>query len=112
MGVQVKSFYLYRTEDESGISGTGRVAQGFVSDNGKAALFWLSAHPSVTVYDSVGEVQAIHGHSGKTELRYEPDFKRAFNEMKEALKGVSLLDAVAARLPTEGAASKMLDDAE
>lgn len=108
----MKAFYLYRTEDESGISGTGRVAQGFVADNGKAALFWLSQHPSVTVYDSVGEVQAIHGHSGKTELRYEPDYKRAFNEMKEALKGISLLDAAGSRLPPEGAASKMLDDPE
>ena len=108
----MKSFYLYRTEHESGISGTGRVAQGFVADNGKAALFWLSQHPSVTVYDSVGEVQAIHGHSGKTELRYEPDYKRAFNEMKEALKGISLLDAAGSRLPPEGAASKMLDDPE
>jgi hypothetical protein len=108
----MKSFYLYRTEDESGISGTGRVAQGFVADNGKAALFWLSEHPSVTVYDSVGEVQAIHGHSGKTELRYEPDYKRAFNEMKEALNGATLLDAVSGRLPHEGASKKMLDDTE
>jgi hypothetical protein len=106
----MKSFYLYRTEDESGISGTGRVAQGFVADNGKAALFWLSEHPSVTVYDSVGEVQAIHGHSGKTELRYEPDYKRAFNEMKAALSGASLLDAVSGRLPHEGASKKMLGD--
>lgn len=106
----MKSFYLYRTEDSSGISGTGRVAQGFVADNGKTSLFWLSDHPSVTVYDNVGEVQAIHGHSGKTELRYEPDYKRAFNEMKEALKGVSLWDATLARLPPEGAAAKMLDE--
>jgi hypothetical protein len=29
----MKIFYLNRTEDESGISGTGRVAQGFIFDN-------------------------------------------------------------------------------
>lgn len=108
----MKCFYLYRTEDESGISGTGRVAQGFIADNGKAALFWLSEHPSVTIYDSVGEVQAIHGHNGKTELRYEPDYKRAFNEIKEAARSVTLLEAMAARLPTEGAASKMLSPSD
>ena len=49
----MKIFYLNRTEDESGISGTGRVAQGFVFDNGKVAVTWLSEHPSVTVYDSI-----------------------------------------------------------
>lgn len=107
----MKVFYLYRAEDESGISGTGRVAQGFVADNGRAALFWLSEHPSVTVYDSVGEVQAIHGHSGKTELRFEPDYKRAFNEIKSALDA-SLLDAAVPRLPPEGSARKMLAAAD
>lgn len=104
----MKVFYLYRAEDESGISGTGRVAQGFVADNGKVSLFWLSEHPSVTVYDSVGEVQAIHGHSGKTDMRFEPDYKRAFHEMKAALDGVSLLDVGISRLPPEGAARKMI----
>ena len=105
----MKVFYLYRTEDESGVSGTGRVAQGFVADNGKVSLFWLSEHPSVTVYDSIGEVQAIHGHGGKTELRFEPDWKRAFNEVKAALDGVSLLELTTPRLPPEGASRKILD---
>ncbi len=103
----MKVFYLYRAEDESGISGTGRVAQGFVADNGRVSLFWLSEHPSVTVYDSVGEVRAIHGHSGKTELRFEPNYKRAFNEIKSALDS-SLLDAAVHRLPPEGTAHKIL----
>ena len=48
----MKVFYLNRVEDESGISGTGRVAQGFIFDNGKVAVTWLSEHPSVTVYDN------------------------------------------------------------
>ena len=47
----MKMFYLKRGEDESGVSGTGRVAQGFIFDNGKVAVTWLSEHPSVTVYD-------------------------------------------------------------
>ena len=66
--MSMKIFYLKREEDESGISGTGRVAQGFVFDNGKVAVTWLSEHPSVTIYDSIGEVHAIHGHGGKTEV--------------------------------------------
>ena len=51
----MKIFYLNRLEDESGVSGTGRVAQGFIFDNGKVALTWLSEHPSVTIYDNPTE---------------------------------------------------------
>ena len=108
----MKIFYLWRNEDESGISGTGRVAQGFVADNGKVALFWLSEHPSVTVYDNIGEVNAIHGHAGKTEVRREPDYKRAFNEVTEAIRNLTLLDVAVGRLPIEGAANKMLKEPE
>ena len=72
----MKIFYLKRLEDESGVSGTGRVAQGFIFDNGKVAVTWLSEHPSVTIYDSIGEIHAIHSHEGKTEIIMEPDYKR------------------------------------
>lgn len=106
----MKCFYLWRTEDESGISGTGRVAQGFIADNGRVSLFWLSEHPSVTVYDNIGEVKAIHGHSGKTEVRMEPDYKRAFNELKSAVTGTTLMDAALKNLPVGGAASSILDN--
>lgn len=105
----MKVFYLQRKEDESGVSGTGRIAQGIVFDNGKVALTWLSDHPSVTVYDNVGEVRAIHGHEGKTELVMEPDWKRAFNEVKSAIKGISLSATIKEKLP-EGAETKDLLD--
>jgi hypothetical protein len=104
----LKVFYLHRLEDESGISGTGRIAQGFVADNGRVALFWLSEHPSVNLYDSIGDIQTIHGHEGKTEMRFEPDYKRAFNEVTSALDTLTLPELVASRLPPEGAASKIL----
>ena len=104
----MKIFYLNRVEDESGISGTGRVAQGFVADNGKVALFWLSEHPSVTIYDNIGEVRAIHSHEGKTDLIFDPEWKRAYGEVASALEGVSVLEMVQSRLPAEGAAAKLL----
>lgn len=108
----MKCFYLWRTKDESGVSGTGRVAQGFIADNGKVSLFWLSEHPSVTIYDNIGEVKAIHGHAGNTEVRMEPDWKRAFNEIKSAISDVSLLDVATKRLPVEGAAASVLKEPE
>ena len=105
----MKVFYLQRREDESGVSGTGRIAQGIVFDNGRVALTWLSDHPSVTVYDNIGEVRAIHGHEGKTEVVMEPDWKRACGEIKAALAGIDVRSLVVDRLP-EGAESRDLLD--
>lgn len=94
-----KLFYLQRIEDESGISGTGRIAQGVIFDNGKVALTWLSDTPSTGVYDSIGDVRSIHGHAGKTEVVMEQDWKRSFNELKSALHNIDLTGVVCDRLP-------------
>lgn len=94
-----KLFYLQRIEDESGISGTGRIAQGVIFDNGKVALTWLSDTPSTGVYDSIGDVRSIHGHEGKTEVVMETDWKRTFNELKSALNNIVLTDIVCDRIP-------------
>ena len=64
----MKLFELRRTEDESGVSGTGTVAQGVIFDNGWCALTWLTEHTSVAFYTSIEEVVAIHGHGGKTKV--------------------------------------------
>ena len=103
-----KTFYLHRTEDESGVSGTGRIAQGIIFDNGKVAMTWLSEHPSVTVYDNIGEVKAIHGHEGKTEVIMEQDWKRSFQEVKSALSSISILDITCDRIPVESEGTKAL----
>ena len=104
-----KTFYLRRTEDESGVSGTGRIAQGIIFDNGRVAMTWLSEHPSVTVYDNIGEVTAIHGHDGKTEVVTDPDWKRAFQEVKSSVSGKTLLDVVQKDLPESGETAELLE---
>lgn len=103
-----KPFYLVRLEDESGVSGTGRVAQGVIFDNGKVTLTWLSDHPSVCVYDNIGEVRAIHGHEGKTEIQMDPDWKKIANELRSSILGFSLPSSVLSTLPSEGASSSFL----
>tara|TARA_B100001027_G_C15970235_1_gene199506 strand:+ start:34 stop:363 length:330 start_codon:yes stop_codon:yes gene_type:complete len=105
----MKVFYLHRKEDESGISGTGRIAQGIVFDNGKVALTWLSEHPTVTVYDNLGEVRAIHGHSGKTEVLMEPDWKRAYNEVAEVARTVDLAQVIVDKLSDGSEAKQLLE---
>ena len=104
----MKIFYLNRLEDESGVSGTGRVAQGFIFDNGKVALTWLSDHPSITIYDNIGEVHAIHSHDGKTEVVMAPDWKRAFNELKSFVENFSLIEACLTKISSESSAGKLI----
>ncbi len=62
----MKLFVLKRTEDESGVSGTGIVAEGVQFTNGKCALSWLSEHTSVALYYDIAMLEAIHGYDGKT----------------------------------------------
>ena len=62
----MRRFVLERKEDVTGISGTGIVAEGCLFDNGKVSLSWLTEVTSVCVYDSLADVEAIHGHQGST----------------------------------------------
>jgi hypothetical protein len=66
-------FELHRDVDPSGISGTGMVAWGVEFPNGKCALAWATEVQSVAVYDSIGDVQKIHGHSGLTRILWVDD---------------------------------------
>ncbi len=66
--MQVRCFHLDRHQDMTGVSGTGVVAQGVLFDNGKVALTWLTDWPSVTVYNSIAEVETVHLHHGATSL--------------------------------------------
>lgn len=67
----MRQFYFFRKEDESGVSGTGFVAEGVVFENGKCVVAWLTEHTSVCVYDHIETVEKIHGHGGKTLLAWE-----------------------------------------
>lgn len=66
----MKQFWLERVEDISGTSGTGRVAEGVIFSNGWCAMHWLSKYTSVAFYQSVAELEAIHGHNGATRVVY------------------------------------------
>lgn len=64
----MKKFWLKRKEDVSGTSGVGLVAEGVVFSNGWCALHWLTKYTSVAFYQSIAELEAIHGHNGATEV--------------------------------------------
>jgi len=71
----MKPFWLERVEDNSGVSGTGRVAEGVVFSNGWCALTWLTEYTSVTFYQSIADVEAIHGHKGNTKILIGEELK-------------------------------------
>jgi len=63
-----RRFRLERTEDESGVSGTGIIAEGVEFYHGDCVIGWLTKHKSLGVYRNVKEMMNIHGHNGKTVL--------------------------------------------
>lgn len=67
----MKLFWLRRLEDVSGTSGTGMVAEGVVFSNGWCALHWLTKYTSIAYYQSVAELEAIHGHDGATVVVFD-----------------------------------------
>ncbi len=71
MSALVRRFHLNRADDESGVSGTGRVAEGVQFSNGWCSMVWLTKHTSCAFYTSIDEVRAIHGHNGKTHIVFD-----------------------------------------
>lgn len=63
-----RRFHLVRDVDVSGTSGTGIVAEGTLFSSGKAVVAWTTRYSSVAVYDSLAELEAIHGHQGRTRI--------------------------------------------
>lgn len=64
----MRTFNLIRVEDESGVSGTGKVAQGVEFDDSTCALRWLTEYASTAVYNNIDTLEKIHGHNGKTKI--------------------------------------------
>ena len=64
---------MQRDVDVSGVSGTGKVAEGIVFSNGWVALTWTNEGPrfsSISIYPDIQTVERIHGHEGKTRIVY------------------------------------------
>jgi hypothetical protein len=70
-----RRFVLVRYEDESGVSGTGVVAEGVQFSTGRCVLAWVSRFQSLAIYNGIEEIREIHGHDGKTHVSWldEPE---------------------------------------
>lgn len=61
-------FTLQRTEDVSGTSGLGIVAEGVEFSDGTCVLHWLSQLHSIEICANLHVVESIHGHEGRTKV--------------------------------------------
>lgn len=68
--VELRRFRLKRLEDESGVSGTGYVAEGVKFSDGQCVITWLTDTRSIGIYHSPVEMMHIHGHGGKTVIEW------------------------------------------
>jgi hypothetical protein len=68
-----RRFYLYRRADETGVSGTGVVADGVVWQDGTVTLKWLGKHSSEVSWRGMEHVEAVHGHNGSTLVVWRDD---------------------------------------
>lgn len=64
----MRRFYLERSVDASGVSGTGKVAEGIEFDTGDVVICWLTSTSSIGVYRNIKAVRAIHGHGNQTKV--------------------------------------------
>lgn len=69
----MRTFVLKRTEDVTGVSGTGVVAEGIEFSDGEVVLRWIVGnHRSTVVWaQGIEAVEAIHGHNGATEVIFQ-----------------------------------------
>lgn len=66
-----RRFELVRTEDVSGVSGCGVVAEGICFSDNKVTIRWcVGEHPSTVVWDDMESVEHVHGHEGRTTVRW------------------------------------------
>lgn len=66
------TFTVHRSEDPSGVSGTGVVAEGWESSDGETVVVkWLTATPSLEIWPDIRKFELIHGHGGKTLILFD-----------------------------------------
>ena len=68
--MNMRMFYIIRVNDESNISGTGKVLNGVVFPDGQCVIRWCSsnknAKSSTAIYDSFEDFKFLHIDSHPT----------------------------------------------
>lgn len=95
-------FHLQRHTDPSGVSGTGRVADGVLWPDGTATIRWRGDRPSTVNWDTLDHAQAIHGHGGATSIVFDQPAVLTDEQRARAAGAVSnALNALKCWRPTD-----------
>ena len=81
---RMRRFILFRIKDATGVSGTGVVAEGTVFTDGLSVIHWLREPYAMSVYPTLYDVIAVHGHEGGTQITFIDE-----NEMTQLPHGGS-----------------------
>jgi hypothetical protein len=71
MPQQPRRFHLQRDHDVTGVSGTGRVADGIAWSDGTVSVRWLGDRPSTVFWDDLAHAVHVHGHGGHTRIVWD-----------------------------------------
>jgi hypothetical protein len=82
----MRRFYLVRTVDVSGVSGTGIVAEGVQFHDGSVAVRWRSEHPSTVTWARIEDAMVVHGHDGLTKFEWVDDPAGVVGELDRMLR--------------------------
>lgn len=80
----MRRFQLHRSNDVTGVSGTGIVAEGCQFADGRAVVHWLGAHSSTVVWDRIEDAVHVHGHAANTQIVWLDDADAAIAELDPA----------------------------
>lgn len=77
-GEMIRTGTLVRTDDVTGISGTGVIAELVVFTDGTTVMRWrntpqgqkLGVKPTTVIHDTLENVLALHGHDGRTLIHW------------------------------------------
>ena len=62
----IQKIYLDRTLDETGMSGTGKVAEGVILPNKICVMWWLVKPYTIGIYNNINELAELHSHGRNT----------------------------------------------
>ena len=51
---------MNRNDDKTGVTGTGRVLEGVLTDSGRVLVEWIAPYKSIGVYDTLEQFVALH----------------------------------------------------
>lgn len=87
MTIQPRRFHLQRNHDVTGVSGTGRVANGVLWPDGTVSIRWAGDRPSTVFWDDVAHAEAVHGHGGHTRIVWDDPEPAAAGECEHCPDG-------------------------